>query len=92
MKPIRFRREAEHDLRAVLAHYQDVASEALPAITEDIFRAIDLLSDFPALGTKVAGREFRRIITRRYHFKIAYLDERDAVTVLGIFRFQDRES
>ena len=92
MKPIRFRREAEHDLREILARFESVAPQALPNIIEDIWRTIDLLRHFPAIGMKVENRPYRRIVSRRYKFKIAYLDEDDVVTVLGIFRFQDRET
>lgn len=92
MKPIRFRREAEHDLREILAYFEAVAPQALPIITEDIWRAIDLLRHFPAIGMQVTDSPYRRIVSRRYKFKIAYLDEDDVVTVLGIFRFQDRET
>ncbi|WP_374405919.1 type II toxin-antitoxin system RelE/ParE family toxin [Pelagerythrobacter sp.] len=91
MTSIRFRREAEHDLRAIIAHYQGVAPDILPAITDDIFRSIDLLTDFPAIGMGVEGRAFRRIVTRRYRFQIAYMSEPGFITILGIFRFQDRE-
>lgn len=39
----------------------------------------------------VPDRPFRRIVTRDYHFKIAY-EVADDVIVIGIFRHQDRES
>lgn len=91
MTSIRFRREAENDLRAIIAHDEGVAPEVLPAITDDIFRSIDLLADFPAIGMQAEHRAFRRIVTRRYRFKIAYASEPGFITVLGIFRFQDRE-
>lgn len=92
MKPVRFRREAEHDLREIISYYEDVAPDALRNITDDIWRAIDLVQRYPAIGMAVPEREFRRVVSRRYHFKIAYLDDDTFVTILGIFRFQDRES
>tara|TARA_B100001057_G_C22579164_1_gene844297 strand:+ start:442 stop:720 length:279 start_codon:yes stop_codon:yes gene_type:complete len=92
VKPIRFRREAEHDLREIIAYFDGVAPEALVRIADDIWRALELIRQFPAIGVRIEGRSFRRVVSRRYKFKIAYLNERDCVTVLGIFRHQDRES
>lgn len=89
-KPVRFRREAEHDLRQIIAWYEEVAPESLPNITSDIWRAIDLVRQFPAIGAPSEGRPLRRIVSRRYGFKIAYADGDEAITVFGIFRFQDR--
>lgn len=88
--PVRFRREAEHDLREIIAWYESVAPDRLPAITGDIWRAIDLVRRFPAIGMPVERRPLRRIVTRRYRFKIAYSDEEDFITVMGVFRYQDR--
>ena len=90
-KPVRFRREAEHDLRQIIAWYEDAAPESLPNITADIWRAIDLIRQFPTIGAPIEGRPLRRIVSRRYAFKIAYSDDDHAITVFGIFRFQDRE-
>ena len=86
------RREAEHDLRGILEYFKGVAPGALPNITEDIWRALNLLRRYPAIGVQMEGRHYRRIVSRRYKFKIAYLNEDEAVTVLGIFRYQDREA
>ena len=68
----------------MLAYFEGVASETLPNITEDIWRSLNLLVHFRAIGMKAEGRPYRRIVSRRYKFKIAYLDEDEAVTVLGI--------
>jgi plasmid stabilization system protein ParE len=90
-KPVRFRREAGHDLRQILAWYETVAPQSLPNVTSDIWRAIDLVQRFPGIGMAIEGRPLRRIVTHRYRFKIAYADDPEAITVFGIFRFQDRE-
>ena len=88
---MRFRREAEHDLREIIAWYVGVAPDSLPTITADIWRAIDLVRQFPAIGMPVERRPLRRIVTRRYRFKIAYSEADGFITVVGIFRYQDRE-
>ena len=92
MKPIVFRAEAEADLRLIVEYYEDVAPDVLPHIRADIERALALLQMHPMIGASVPKRLFRRIVTRRYHFKIAYLDEPERLVVLGLFRFQNRES
>ena len=90
-KPVRFRREAEHDLQQIIEWYDEVAPESLPNITADIWRAIDLVRQFPSIGMPIEDRPLRRIVTRGYGFKIAYADDEEAITVFGVFRFQDRE-
>ena len=92
MKPIEFRAEAEADLRLIVEYYVGVAPGVLPLIRGDIERALTLLQMHPMIGAPVLNRPFRRIVTRRYHFKIAYLIEPERLVILGLFRFQDRES
>ena len=41
---------------------------------------------------RVPDRSFRRIVTIRYHFKVAYEVDDDRIVILGIFRYQDRET
>lgn len=89
-KTVRFRREAKHDLHQIIAWYEEVAPDSLPDVTADIWCAIDLVPQFPAIGAPIQGRPLRRIVSRRYAFKIAYADSAEAITVFGIFRFQDR--
>lgn len=92
MTRIRFRSEAAADLQAIVDWYEEIAPLALPAILTDIGRSLDLLERYPRAGVAVADRPFRRIVTRDYHFKIAYEVVTNEVIVLGIFRYQDREA
>ena len=92
MMQITFRKEAEADLQAIIAWYQDVAPHVVERILADIHRSIDQLLRYPRSGMRVPARPFRRIVTLKYHFKIAYQIEPDRIVVLGIFRHQDRES
>ena len=91
MMQILFRRQAEADLRSVMSYYEDVAPESLPKILADIYRSIDQLAHFPRIGMQVEGRGYRRLVTVKYHFKVAYEVGEDCVIILGIFRYQDRE-
>ncbi len=86
-----FRRKAEDDLRGIMEWYEGIAPESVGNILGDIYRSIDQLIDFPRSGTKVPKQRFRRLVTRRYHFKIAYEINDDTVEIVGIFRFQNRQ-
>lgn len=87
-----FRRHAEADLRGIVTWYEQVAPGSLQRILDDIYRSIDILIDSPRLGMPVEGTRFRRIVTRRYHFKIAYEATGENIVVVGIYRFQNRST
>lgn len=91
MMKIRFRRHAEADLQGIVDWFEGVAPEALGNIAGDIYRSIDQLIDFPRSGIKVPGRTFRRIVTHKYRFKIAYEIDDESIVVIGIYRFQNRD-
>ena len=63
---IRFRKEAEADLRSIIAYYEEVAPDSLGNILGDIYRSIDQLTHFPHLGMQVPDRAFRRISGRLF--------------------------
>ena len=92
MMTILFREEAEADLRSIVDHYRSVAPDAVENILADIYRAIDQIARYPRSGMQVPDRAFRRIVTIRYHFKVAYELRDDRVVILGIFRYQNRET
>jgi plasmid stabilization system protein ParE len=91
MMQIQFRKEAEADLDSIITYYEDVAPESLPNILSDIYRSIDHLVHFPRLGMQVEGCDYRRLVTIKYHFKVAYEVGDGSVVIIGIFRYQDRE-
>ena len=91
MKRIIFRAEAEADLRGIIDYYNEVAPESIGNIVADIYRSINLLGEYALIGMQVPNRSYRRIVTIRYHFKIAYEVGEDRIIILGIFRFQDRQ-
>jgi plasmid stabilization system protein ParE len=87
---VRFRPRAIADLRAIIRWYDDIAPRSTHRIVADIERSIELLKDFPHSGPATGQRDLRRIVTLRYHFKIAYRIEPARIVVVGIFRHQDR--
>jgi plasmid stabilization system protein ParE len=91
MMRILFRKEAETDLELIASYYDDVAPDSVNNVLADIYRSIDQLVHFPQSGMRVPDRQFRRIDTLKYHFKIASEETEGNVVILGIFRYQDRE-
>lgn len=92
MMTVLFRQEAEADLRAIVEYYETVAPESLGNILADIRRSIDQLIRYPRSGMPVPNRTFRRIVTIKYHFKLAYEVRDDRIVILGVFRYQDRDA
>ena len=73
-----------------LRWYDSIDNEITSRILDDIYSSLDQLSRFPMSGMSVNDGTFRRLVTTRYRFKIAYEIMGDAIIVLGIFRYQDR--
>lgn len=91
MSRISFRKEALADLEMIVAWFDEIAPDATPRVLDDIFRTLEQLARYPRSGMSVPDRPFRRIVSRRDHFKIAYELREEQIVALGIFRFQDRE-
>jgi plasmid stabilization system protein ParE len=87
-----FRKRAEADLLGIIDWYEAVAPEAVSKILSDIYSSIDQLIDYPLSGMAVPGKKFRRVVTRSYHFKIAYQVEKDRLVIIGIYRYQNRSA
>jgi len=87
---VQFRPRAIADLHAIIRWYNDIAPESTHRIVADIERSIERLKHFPHSGPATGHRDLRRIVTLRYHFKIAYRIETGRIVVIGIFRHQDR--
>lgn len=92
MKDLVFRQEALADLNAIRSYYLAFGNDTLDRILDDLERSLDLVRQYPMVGPAVPDRAFRRVVSLRYGFKIAYLDEPEQIVVLGIFRFQNRDS
>ena len=90
MKPIKFRRRADRDIEQIIAYYLRLAPETVPTIAADIDRSLGLIEEYPERYQAVAGTAYRRLVTKRYKFKIAYRVRRDAIEIVGIYRFQNR--
>ena len=90
MKPIKLRLRADRDIERIIAYYLRVAPEAVPAIAADIDRSLGLIEAHPERNPAIAGTAYRRLVTKRYKFKIAYRVGRDVTEIVGIYRYQNR--
>ena len=88
---VEFREEAEKDLAAIRAYFEQVAPETVERILTDINRGLERLASYPRSGMRLRDRPLRRLVTLKYHFKIVYQIEIECIVVFGLFRFQDRE-
>lgn len=89
---VRFLDSARADIDAIISWFDEIAPDSVPRILADVDRSIQQLRAFPRSGAPVADSNNRRIVTRRYHFKIAYQIDEDSVVIIGVFRFQDRST
>jgi len=85
-----FREEATADLYSIIAYYEEVAPEALANILSDIYRSIDQLTRFSRIAMAVPDTTLRRLVTRKYHFKVAYEIDAERILIVGIYRHQNR--
>jgi hypothetical protein len=92
MTAVVFRSDAAEEFASDHGMVRGSCPPSLSRILADIYRSIDQLLRHPRSGTQVPGRMFRRIVTLRYQFKIAYEVDADRIVILGIFRYQNRES
>ena len=90
MKPLRFSPRADADFDRIVAYYVQVVPEALPNIKADIERGLDLIKDHPERTALVPEKSYRRLVTARYRFKIAYRVRLLHIDILGIYRHQNR--
>lgn len=79
--------QAARDDLAALATYLNARHPfAVPKIADDILIAIDHLTDFPFSGRRQDEADVRKLVSRRYRYRIFYrVDEEVAtVTILAI--------
>lgn len=77
------RPRAEEDLREARRWYEERRQGLGDELVDALRRAIRSLEDDPERGP-FYYREFRRLLTRRFPYKVFYLVERDRVVVFRI--------
>lgn len=83
---------ARADLDSIADYYGAIDPDAADRILDDIKSSVLKLGYFPHRGQAVKSGPLRRIISRRFRYKIVYRVRQDAIEIVGIFRFQNREA
>ena len=91
MRTVRYSAKARNDLSAIADYYGAIDPDVADRMLADIERSIGFLREYPHLAEAVRGQPLRGKLTRRYRFRVIYRVKRDAIEIVGIFRFQNRE-
>ncbi|HEX7712031.1 MAG TPA: type II toxin-antitoxin system RelE/ParE family toxin [Sphingomonadaceae bacterium] len=87
-----FRERALCDLEDIETYYLREAPEALPKVLGDIRQVLNQLENFPRSGRAIGRRNARRALSPRYRYIVSYHVTRNAIEIVGIFRFQNRDA
>jgi plasmid stabilization system protein ParE len=91
LKPVRFTARAERDMSSIVGYYENIAPDLSIRIVADIRDRIEGLRHFPKSGQRIGMADIHRVLSRRHRFKIAYRLTGEAIEIVGVFRFQDRD-
>lgn len=92
MKPIVYGRSALADLEALASYFDAIDPDVTIRIVTDIEGSVARLADFPLSGEAIPRTELWRIVSRRYRFTISYFVAPNRIEIVGVFRFQNRET
>lgn len=81
--PIRFRPEAEEDLRLAIAWYAEQREGLGDELTDDVGETIERIERLPESYRLVHG-EFRRALLRQFPYAI-YFRVRSAIEIFAVF-------
>lgn len=77
-------------MNSIVRYYEDIGPGLSVRIVADIRDRLERLRYFPKSGQRIEMAGIRRVLSRRYRFKIAYRVTGEAIEVVGVFRFQNR--
>ena len=83
MKVVQSRLARRHARVAALA-YADRAPETVEGFRTRVAAALEGLSDFPELGTRVGSTQYRRIALDPYPYSLVYQIQRQTIRVLAV--------
>ena len=86
---IRYRDSALEDLRQIAEYFGSYSQATLFRAHKDIDDYIKLLMDNPKLGRKLDDGS-RLIVSAKYRFNITYELSAEIISIVGIYRFQNR--
>jgi plasmid stabilization system protein ParE len=89
--PVRFTARAERDMNSIISYYEDITPGLSTRMVADIRDRLERVRHFPRIGESLGWAGIHRVLSSRYRFKIAYRVTDEAIQVVGIFRYQNRE-
>ena len=78
-------------MSSIVRFYEDLAPGLSVRIVADVRERIEGLRHFPRSGERMGVSGIHRVLSRRYRYKIAYRVTDEAIEIIGVFRFQNRE-
>lgn len=86
-KPVRVEQDAEEELRAAIAWYESQHPGLGVALLAEARRVVDLIENFPAVGTQVprvrTRYQTRRIPFRRFPYVVVYRERTEVSQVIA---------
>ena len=82
-RPITVRPEAEADIAAAFAWYEEQRAGLGTDFLDEIGRCFQRIEDHPEAYSTVY-RRYRRALTRRFPYKVFYIVEQDYVSIVAI--------
>ncbi len=78
------------DLRHIDGYLRERSPSGADNVKREIQRTLELLAEFPMIGTKLRPENTRYVVTRRYRYRIVFRVAEETVQVLKIYhRAQD---
>jgi plasmid stabilization system protein ParE len=87
-RPLRILDEAESEIRAVVAWYEEKHSGLGADLLHDLGSALRLIQDHPEIGNRVRrlriGTPVRRVPLRRFPYFVVYRDRQDRIEIIAL--------
>lgn len=91
MKPVRFHDEAKAEIAHETLFYNTVSKALAERFVKAIEDAVQLASEFPAMGTKYKHGT-RRYFSKKFPFSVIYLERPHEIYVLALAPFKRKPS
>jgi plasmid stabilization system protein ParE len=86
---VAFASEARDEILEAAAYYRARSSQALERFNADVADAIDLLVQFPGIGSPISRRA-RRLLLKNFPYQFVYRVEGDLVRVYAVAHLKRR--
>ena len=84
MKPVHFHREAEAELRAAIAYYDEQRQGLGAEFRDEVEQAVDQIARMPQAFSPYGHEGLRKYVIRRFPYAIFYLELDDTIWVAAV--------